>query len=100
MPNVIPERVEILGSLRTLDDETRATLKDRIEEIVHGVKELSQTSIHLRFETPIDAASVHNPAVVPVAAQLASVFVVRRRSDPVRPYPPANETWCRTTDAF
>ncbi len=55
LPNVIPDRVEIRGSLRTLDASTRATLKTRIEEIVHGVKELSRTSMHLRFSTPIDA---------------------------------------------
>ena len=55
LPNVIPDRVEIRGSLRTLSAESRETLKTRIEEIVHGVKELSRTTIHLRFLTPIDA---------------------------------------------
>lgn len=70
LPNVIPERVEILGSLRTLNSETRAILKERIQEIVHGVKELSRTSIQLRFQTPIDA--VHNDPRVTAALEESS----------------------------
>ncbi len=70
LPNVIPERVEIRGSLRTLDAVTRETLKTRIEEIVHGVKELSRTSMHLRFSTPIDA--VENDPRVTAALEEAS----------------------------
>jgi amidohydrolase len=74
LPNVIPERVEIRGSLRTLDARTRQTLKERIEAIVHGVKEASRTSIQLRFLTPIDA--VHNDPVVTEALEEASRRVV------------------------
>lgn len=70
LPNVIPERVEILGSLRTLDADTRRVLKDRIEEIVHGVKELSRTTIHLRFQTAIDM--VHNDHRVTEALEAAA----------------------------
>ncbi|MGE0373997.1 MAG: M20 family metallopeptidase [Planctomycetaceae bacterium] len=70
LPNVIPERVEILGTLRTLEAETRGVLKNRMEEIVHGVRELSGTSIHLRFLTPID--TVHNDRRVTAALETAS----------------------------
>lgn len=70
LPNVIPDRVEIRGSLRTLSPESRETLKTRIEEIVHGVKELSRTMIHLRFLTPIDA--VDNDSRVTAALESAS----------------------------
>jgi amidohydrolase len=62
LPNVIPNRVEILGSLRTLDAKQRQTLKDRIESIVHGVRECSGATIHLRFFESID--SVVNDAGV------------------------------------
>ncbi|MEZ6058303.1 MAG: amidohydrolase [Planctomycetaceae bacterium] len=55
LSNVIPGRVEILGTLRTLDQEVRQRLKDRIESIVHGVKEASGTSIHLRYFEPLNA---------------------------------------------
>jgi amidohydrolase len=74
LPNVIPERVEIRGSLRTLDPRTREILKERIEAIVHGVKESSRTSIQLKFLTPIDA--VHNDPVVTEALEQAALRVL------------------------
>lgn len=74
LPNVIPEHVEILGSLRTLDAGSRETLKDRIEAIVHGVKEASGTAIHLQFLTPIDA--VHNDPRVTAALEEAAIRVL------------------------
>lgn len=74
LPNVIPERVELRGSLRTLDADSRETLKDRIEDIVHGVKEASGTVIHLQFLTPIDA--VHNDPVVMAALERAASRVL------------------------
>jgi amidohydrolase len=52
--NVIPERVEILGSLRTLQQPTRKQVQERIQAIVHGVQEASGTTIHLRFHSSID----------------------------------------------
>ncbi len=52
--NVIPERVEILGSLRTLHPETRRRVQGKIESIVHGIKEASGTAIHLRFHSGVD----------------------------------------------
>jgi amidohydrolase len=71
LPNVIPDRVEIRGTLRTLDAETRAKLKDRIEDIVHGVRETSGTTIHLRFINPIDA--VYNDPFVAGALREAAI---------------------------
>lgn len=70
LPNVIPSRVEILGSLRTHHPATRQTLKDRIESIVHGVKEASGAAIHLRFLESID--SVVNDTAVTAALEEAS----------------------------
>lgn len=54
LPNVIPHKVEILGTLRTLDPGIRQTLQDRIRAIVHSVQEASGTQIHLRFYESID----------------------------------------------
>jgi amidohydrolase len=62
LSNVIPSRVEVLGSLRTLERATREKLKDRIEAIVHGVKEASGTAIHVRFYESIDSV-VNDPRV-------------------------------------
>jgi amidohydrolase len=57
LSNVIPERVEILGSLRTLKPATRQRIQERIQEIVHGAKEASGTAIHLRFHSSIDGVN-------------------------------------------
>ncbi|REJ88727.1 MAG: amidohydrolase [Planctomycetota bacterium] len=70
LSNVIPDRVEIQGSLRTLQAETRTRVHDRIEEIVHGVKEASGTTIHLRFPTSIDG--VNNDRRCTAALEAAS----------------------------
>lgn len=74
LPNVIPDKVEIRGSLRTTSDQTRTVLKDRIEAIIHGVKEATGTTIHFRFLTPIDA--VDNDPVVTAALEEAARRVV------------------------
>ncbi len=62
LPNVIPDRVLIKGSLRSLHTQTRTCLKDRIEEIVHGAKEASGAMMHLRFFEAIDSV-VNDPFV-------------------------------------
>lgn len=54
LSNVIPGRAEILGSLRTINQETRKRVQERIESIVHGVQEASGTTIHLKFHYSID----------------------------------------------
>lgn len=74
LPNVIPGRVEILGSLRTLHKATRDRLKDRIASIVHGVKEASGAAIHLRFFESID--SVVNDHDVTAALETASRHIL------------------------
>lgn len=74
LPNVIPHRVEVLGSLRTLDRQVRQKLKDRIEAIVHGAKEAGGTTMHLRFFESID--SVINDQHVTAALEAAATTVL------------------------
>jgi amidohydrolase len=74
LPNVIPERVELVGTLRTLDEQHRQCLKERIEDIVHGCRETSGTTIHLRFFCPVGA--VVNNRRVTGALEAASRRVV------------------------
>ncbi len=54
LPNVIPDRVELLGTLRTLDRQVRQTLHDRIAAIVRSVELATGTTIHLRYYESID----------------------------------------------
>ncbi len=53
--NVIPDRVEILGTLRTTDAETRQTMNRRLQEILAGVASASGTSISLSIPAQDDA---------------------------------------------
>ena len=76
LANVIPPRVEVLGTLRTLDRGTREKLKQRIEAIVHGVREASGTSMQLRFFESID--SVINDSHVTAALEEAATRVLGR----------------------
>lgn len=72
--NVIPERVAMMGSLRTTSADARATLLRRIAEICRGVEQGSGTRIDVRFVSPL--ASVVNDHRVSAALQEASRQVV------------------------
>ncbi len=52
-PNVIPESVELWGTLRTIGRETRARIIQRIREIAHGVSEASGVTITVNFRNPL-----------------------------------------------
>ncbi len=58
-PNVIPERVELRASLRTTDQQSRETLKQRIQEIAEGIREISHTNIQVHFTCPLNAVYNH-----------------------------------------
>lgn len=85
-PNVIPERVDLRGTLRTTDLETRQTIKLRVESICNGIAEATGTSIAARFSVPL--GSVNNDprvtAVVEAAARRVlgseNVHIIERPS--------------------
>ncbi len=53
--NVIPDRVEIMGTLRTTDAATRNTMQRRLREILNGVAAASGTRIILTIPADDDA---------------------------------------------
>ncbi|MCA9269322.1 MAG: amidohydrolase [Planctomycetales bacterium] len=56
-PNVIPERVELHGTLRTLHRDVRKNAMDRVREIGHGIGQTSGTQIDVQFyngSPPVD----------------------------------------------
>jgi amidohydrolase len=57
-PNVIPEEVQIDGTLRTLDTAVRTQTIDQIHQVSRGVAEITGTQIHVEFQASIP--SVHN----------------------------------------
>ncbi len=73
-PNVIPQCVELRGSLRTVSDAARMRLKRRIEQIAQGVAEATGARIHVRFLNPLPA--VVNAPVPTAALHYASIAVL------------------------
>jgi amidohydrolase len=72
--NVIPERVELLGSLRTTDAGSRKTQQERILQICAGVAQNSGAAIKAHFRSPLKA--VDNHVEVTAALDAASRRVV------------------------
>ena len=60
-PNVIPEQVELQGTLRTLDIDVRNRSMEHISQICRGVAESSGTQIHVAFESGISSVNNHEP---------------------------------------
>jgi len=75
-PNVIPDKAELRGTLRTIDAGARETLKNRIREICGGVEQSSGTQIQVEFHRPLDG--VNNDRQVTAALEEASRHVVGR----------------------
>jgi amidohydrolase len=57
-PNVIPEQVELGGTLRTLDAQVRSQTIDHIHRLARGVEGITDTQIEVALEASIP--SVHN----------------------------------------
>ena len=58
-PNVIPSRVDMRGSLRTVDLASRQVLQKRILEICVGVEKNSGARINAGFRSPLNAVINH-----------------------------------------
>ena len=61
-PNVIPERVELQGTLRTLSHEVREKTINHIRQLARGIEEVSANKIEVRFE--VGTNSVDNDPVL------------------------------------
>ena len=59
-PNVIPDKVSLSGTLRTLDAAVRTRTVEQIHQVARGVGEITDTKIDLEFLTSIP--SVQNDA--------------------------------------
>lgn len=60
--NVIPESVQLQGTLRTIAESSRTTLKRRIREICDGIAQAAEVSIDVRFSAPLNAV-VNDPRI-------------------------------------
>ena len=61
-PNVIPDSVELSGTVRTLDPAVRTRTIEQIRMVARGVEEITATKIDVEF--PVSIPSVFNDAEV------------------------------------
>jgi amidohydrolase len=59
-PNVIPDTVELWGTMRTLESQVRARTIDQIRQVARGIEEITGTQIEVAFHVSIP--SVYNDA--------------------------------------
>lgn len=59
-PNVIPDQVELWGTMRTLDSQVRVRTIEQIRQVARGVEEITGTQIEVTFHVSIP--SVYNNA--------------------------------------
>jgi hippurate hydrolase len=84
--NVIPERVQIAGTVRSLKDAVAATARARMEAICAGIAAASQASIHLEYEPNYPVTVNHSEETTfacDVAATVAGEPNVNRAVPPV-----------------
>jgi amidohydrolase len=72
--NVIPEQVELKGTIRTMGGETAALVRERILAVAHGFSEASRARIDVHFQR--GAESVFNDARVTAVCEVAARDVV------------------------
>jgi len=48
-PNIIPEKVELKGTIRTLNNEIRNTMEQRLKRIFEGITQSSNATFDLRY---------------------------------------------------
>ncbi|MEM9660018.1 MAG: amidohydrolase, partial [Planctomycetota bacterium] len=75
-PNVIPERVQLTGTLRTLEAGVRLKTIEHIHQLARGVGEITDTHIEVAFEASIP--SVYNAPAAVKTLEDAAVGVVGR----------------------
>ena len=70
-PNVIPERLELRGTLRTLDRQVHKESVRHVRRLAHGVAQTTETHIDVQFEQA-SGAVCNDPHVVELLRQAAT----------------------------
>ncbi len=69
--NVIPEQVELEGTLRALDEGVREATRERLRRLTRGISEASEVAIDIEFSGRLDAV-VNDPAATAIIRRAAS----------------------------
>lgn len=73
-PNVIPERVDLHGTLRTLSEEVRRKTIDHIRQLARGIEEVSSTKIDVQFHVSMQGVR-NDPQLVELIRRAAAPVV-------------------------
>ena len=79
--NVIPDTVEITGTIRAFKDEVMALLRERITAVVNGVAAAMGVSANLRFSEIVIPPTVNDPAMAAVVRETATELVGAQNMD-------------------
>ncbi len=85
MCNVIPNSVELLGTLRTLTKSTRTSALTQLRDIAHGMGQLTQTQIEMRLGE--SAPAVENDPEMTAHVHRVATDVLGRDAVEVLPQP-------------
>ncbi len=81
-PNVIPEQVDLLGTIRTLDAHVAAIVLEQVRQVARGVSEA--TRVQIEVEVRQSTAAVHNdPRVSSVCVCAAGEVVGPANLQPI-----------------
>lgn len=76
--NIIPDRVEIAGTVRTIDEQSNSEILSGIEQRTKSVAESMRATCEIEFPAPVP--SVYNqPQIIAMARELASHLMSRER---------------------
>ncbi|MBP7003400.1 M20 aminoacylase family protein [Amaricoccus sp.] len=82
--NVIPERVELLGTVRTLSPEMRDLIEARMGEVIDGTARAYGATARFEYQRNYPV-TVNDPACAAFAARVAGDVVGAARVDPAAP---------------
>ena len=81
--NVIPDEVELKGTIRTLSDRTAALVEERITQIARGLSAASRTTIDIAFQQGTEAV-VNDPEVTAICVRAAGEVVGESNVEEIR----------------
>jgi amidohydrolase len=81
--NIIPEEVELLGTIRTLSDRAAAVVEERITQVARGLSTASRCTIDVIFRRETDAV-VNDPEVTAACVRAAGQVVGPDNVDEIR----------------
>jgi amidohydrolase len=73
--NVIPDSLEMRGTLRTYDATLRTTLKRRVQELVTGIATAMRAEARLEWEAGSYPPCVNDPTIVALVREAAAEIV-------------------------